>query len=201
MSANAKSKEYRELVSISQALQHEYRDENKMWNGSPFEWIKYRPSRSIGAIGEKIVSSWLALHDFNVSRSPDTEADRLVEGKRVEIKFSTLWKNGTYLFEQIRDQNYDFAIFLGVSPADAHCWVVPKNAIIRMWKEEHRMTPQHGGAKGNDTTWARLSPSCKEAADDVLFQSFGNDLHESLASIGRLTGYSPMSFSAVFDLP
>lgn len=199
MSDNSDSREYRELVAISQTLQREYQDENKTWEGSPFEWIKYRPSRSIGAIGEKIVASWLALHDFNVTRSPDSDADRLIEGKRAEIKFSTLWKNGTYLFEQIRDQNYDFAIFLGVSPHDAHCWVVPKNEIIRMWKKEHLLMPQHGGAKGNDTTWARLSPSGDDAGDDLHFQYFGNRLCDALKSIGELTGYSPESLSDSFD--
>ena len=201
MDKNINSREYHELVAISKALQREYQDENKVWKGSPFEWIKYRPSRSIGAIGEKIVASWLSLHDFNVARSPDSEADRLIEGKRVEIKFSTLWKNGTYLFEQIRDQNYDFAVFLGVSPNNAHCWVVPKTEIIRLWKIEHRLTPQHGGAKGNDTTWARLSPSCVDAADDRHFQNFGNSLSDALKSIGKLTGYLPLSLSESFDNP
>lgn len=199
MSRNSTTPEYRELVSISRALQKEYQDENQMWEGSPFEWIKSRPSRSIGAIGEKIVASWLALHDFNISRSPDSEADRLVESKRVEIKFSTQWRNGTYLFEQIRDQNYDFAIFLGVSPHDAHCWVVPKDEIIRMWKVEHVLTPQHGGHGGSDTTWARLSPAGAGAADDDHFTAFGNDLHGALERISILTGYSPCQLTEAFD--
>jgi len=199
MSQNSNTQEYRELVAISQALHREYQDENKQWEGSPFEWIKYRPSRSIGAIGEKIVSSWLALHDFNVGRSPDSEADRIVEGKRVEIKFSTQWKNGTYLFEQIRDQNYDFAIFLGVSPKDAHCWVVPKADIIKMWKVDHLLTPQHGGAQGNDTTWARLSPEASGAPNDDHFRTYGNGLRTALKSVARLTGYSPKGLSEAFD--
>ena len=196
---NSETEEYRELVSISQALSREYQDENKHWQGSPFEWIKYRPSRSIGAIGEKIVSSWLALHDFNISRSPDSQADRLVEGKRVEVKFSTQWKNGTYLFEQIRDQNYDFAIFLGISPHDAHCWVVPKQDIIRMWKVEHVLVPQHGGAKGSDTTWARLSPCGTDGADDAHFAAYGNGLRDALQAISRLTGYRPKDLTEMFD--
>ena len=196
---NSETEEYRELVSISQALSREYQDENKQWQGSPFEWIKYRSSRSIGAIGEKIVSSWLALHDFNISRSPDSQADRLVEGKRVEIKFSTQWKNGIYLFEQIRDQNYDFAIFLGISPHDAHCWVVPKQDIIRMWKVERVLVSQHGGAKGSDTTWARLSPRGTDAVDDAHFVAYGNGLGNALQAISRLTGYRPDSLTEMFD--
>lgn len=196
---NSETEEYCELVSISQTLSREYQDENKQWKGSPFEWIKHRPSRAIGAIGEKIVSSWLVLHDFNVSRSPDSQADRVIEGKRVEIKFSTQWKNGTYLFEQIRDQNYDFAIFLGISPHDAHCWVVPKADILRMWKIEHVLVSQHAGASGGDTTWARLSPRGTGAADDVHFAAYGNGLRNALRTISRLTGYRPPELTEVFD--
>lgn len=80
------SKEFRELANISLNLRDEYIKENNNWVGSPFEWIKHRPSRSIGAIGEKIVSMWLTSYNFNISRSPDSQADRIIEGKRVEIK-------------------------------------------------------------------------------------------------------------------
>ena len=199
MGVNNKTVEYHELVSISRSMQAEYAEENKHWVGSPFEWIKYRPSRSIGAIGEKIVSAWLALHDFSVSRSPDSEADRIVEGVRVEIKFSTLWRNGTYLFEQIRDQRYDIAVFLGISPNDAHCWVIPKIDLMRLWKIEHKITSQHGGQSGSDTAWARLSPDMNNAPDDAVLRSYGNGLHEALVSLSKCTGFAPRSFTAQFD--
>lgn len=199
MSKNSKTVEYQELVGISQSMQKEYAEENNQWVGSPFEWIKHRPSRSIGAIGEKIVSAWLAMHDFSISRSPDSEADRIVEGYRIEIKFSTLWNNGTYLFEQIRDQNYDIAVFLGISPNDAHCWVVPKADLMRLWKVERRISSQHGGHAGSDTAWARLSPDMDCTVDDTVLKSYGNGLHEALEAISRHTGYLPKSFSAQFD--
>ena len=189
MSKNSNTKEFKELVAISLMLKEEYPDEKKVWEGSPFEWIVYRPSRSKGAIGEKMIAAWLSMHDFNVVRSPDSEADRLIEGKRVEIKFSTFWKNGTYLFEQIRDQNYDFAIFLGLSPDDAHCWVVPKGDLMRLWKVEHTINSQHGGAAGNDTAWVRLSPSAAGAADDEALSPYGNGLREALERVSALTGY------------
>jgi len=92
------------LVGISQALQLEYQSENREWEGSPFAWIKTRPSRQVGAIGERLVAGWLAARGFNVTRSSDSDADRVIEGKRVEIKFSTLWANGGYKFQQLRDQ-------------------------------------------------------------------------------------------------
>ncbi|MBO7684721.1 MAG: hypothetical protein J6T51_08365 [Kiritimatiellae bacterium] len=145
------------------------------------------------------MSAWLALHDFSVNRSPDTEADRIVEGKRLEIKFSTLWKNGTYLFEQIRDQNYDIALFLGISPNDAHCWVVPKADLMRLWKVERRISSQHGGQAGSDTAWARLSPSMSDGADDAALRQYGNGLRDALDSLARNTGFPLQSLTSRID--
>jgi hypothetical protein len=88
-----------------------------------------------------------------VTRSPDSDADRLVNGRRAEIKFSTLWKSGVYKFQQLRDQNYEFVICLGVSPNDAHCWVIPKAEIMRRWGARDGVVPQHGGSGGTDTAW------------------------------------------------
>lgn len=188
MSTNSNSKEYKELVQISELLHEEYNNEHSAWKDSPFGWIKKHPSRTIGAIGEKIIASWLAMHDFNVSRSPDSEADRIVEDKRVEIKFSTLWENGNYKFQQIRDQHYDFIIMLGVSPHDAHCWVLEKQDVIRLWKKEHIISSQHGGIVGSDTAWINLSPY-----DSSVFSEYGPSLKGALEKIAELTGYTPRS--------
>ena len=60
------------------------------WEGSPFKWILSIPSRSKGAVGEALVDGWCAAKGFDVVRTGDSEADREIEGHRVEIKFSTL---------------------------------------------------------------------------------------------------------------
>ena len=108
------------LASIATSLEGDYAADDAAWVGSPFAWIKTRPSRQVGKIGEQLVAGWLASRGFNVSRSGDSEADRVVEEKRIEIKFSTLWKGGGYKFQQLRDQDYDLVVCLGVSPFDAH---------------------------------------------------------------------------------
>ncbi len=177
--------EVRILAGLSQALQVEYTSENRDWEGSPFEWILSHPSRKKGAIGEKLVAGWLAARDFNVTRSPDSDADRVIEGKRVEIKFSTLWANGGYKFQQLRDQDYELAICLGVSPFDAHCWVIPKTDILRLWKVEGRIASQHGGAAGTDTAWIDV----RVANPPPWLEAYGGSLSDGLAALSRITGF------------
>lgn len=119
------------LASIAATLESEYStDEADPWAGSPFEWIKGRPSRQVGAIGEKLVAGWCAAKDFDVVRSPDSDADRIIHGYRVEVKFSTLWKGGGYKFQQVRDQRYEYLFCLGVAPFDANAWLIPKAVLF-----------------------------------------------------------------------
>ena len=146
------------LIGASDTLKAEYVKDDDAWIGSPFAWIKNRPSPSQrGTICEKLVSSFLEAKDFRVSRSTDSDADRVVDGLRVEIKSSTLWQNGGYKFQQLRDQNYDVAICLGISPFAAHCWVIPKSAIMEKWGTSE-LPIQHGGQRGNDTVWLSVDP-------------------------------------------
>lgn len=83
--------EVRILAALSLAMMVDYSTDDGRWAGSPFDWIRGRPPRQKGAIAEKLVAGWLATKNFNVARSPDSDADRLIEGKRAEIKFSALW--------------------------------------------------------------------------------------------------------------
>ncbi len=140
------------LASIAGTLKRDYVREgaDDPWEGSPFAWIKTRPSRQVGKIGEQLIAGWSATKGLDVVASGDSEADRVIGGRRVEIKFSTLWESGVYKFQQLRDQNYEFAVCLGISPFDAHCWVISK-AVLRQHVIGH--TPQHTGKGGTDTFW------------------------------------------------
>lgn len=147
------------LAGIAGTLRVDYADEDLAWEGSPFAWIKARPSRQVGTIGEKLIAGYLAAKDFDVVKSPDSEADRIISGRRAEIKFSTLWASGSFKFQQLRDQNYAVAICLGVSPFDAHCWAIPKTLIMSNWGKAPGLTSQHGGRQGRDTAWLQVDPA------------------------------------------
>jgi hypothetical protein len=160
------------LAAIAATLAADYTQlEDDPWNGSPFQWIKSLPSRTVGAIGEQLVAGWSAAKGFDVTRTGDSEADRIIEGHRVEIKFSTLWANGGYKFQQIRDQNYDFCFCLGVSPFDAHAWLIPKSILLK-YVIGHM--GQHTGSQGSETSWLGFEVD----KEYPWMKPFGNTLGE-----------------------
>lgn len=172
---------FNELAVLSHELEKEYSDleKQKVWKGSPFEWIVGKPSRQVGKIGELLVEGWCSKKGFHVSHTGDTEADRIIAGRRVEIKFSTLWQAKVYTFQQIRDEDYEFLVCLGVSPSDAHVWIIPKEIL---YKYVIGHTPQHKGKEGNDTFWISF---CPEIPPNWL-KEFGGELSKAEAILRRI---------------
>lgn len=168
------------LIGLASALKHDYAGgQSDPWEGSPFAWIKTRPSRQVGAIGEQLIAGWCAAKGADIMRSRTSDYDRLINGHRMEIKFSTLWASGVYKFQQIRDQNYDHLICLGLSPWDASCWVLPKE-LLRRHVIGHM--GQHTGASGAETAWLSF-PSARPLE---WMQPFGGKLSEAWTVIDGL---------------
>lgn len=146
------------------------------------------PPGKKGKIGEELVSGYLVEKGFDVVRSTDVEADRIIAGKRAEIKMSTLWENGSYKFQQLRDQNYDFAICIGISPFDVHCWVLPKDLILDKWRNTGEISSQYREGQGSDTAWLSVNP---DAIPDWLTQ-WGGTLSSAVRLIASLTNQKPV---------
>jgi len=121
-----------------------------VWEASPFAWIKKEPSRRVGAIGEALVKAWAHHEGIRVSAASDSGHDCVLDGARIEVKFSTLWAGGDFVFQQIRDQSYEIAALLGIKPQSVQLWFVPK-AIL--W---NNAAGQHTGAEALDTKWLRF---------------------------------------------
>lgn len=145
------SPDYAELVAASVSLADDYAvGEDDPWATSPFGWILKLPSRTKGAVGEKLVAKWAENQGFQVKRSTNSDADRIINGHRIEIKMSTLWGTGGFKFQQIREQEYDYCLCLGLMPQDARAWLLPKD-LLRQYVIGHM--PQHTGSAGSDTFW------------------------------------------------
>lgn len=121
------------------------------WEASPFGWIRREPSRRKGAIGEALVRDWAAEEGLTVERALNTGHDCRLDGLRVEVKFSLLWGGGEFVFQQIRDQDYEIACLLGLEPQRVRLWAVPKDVL---WAHA---TGQHTGAAAQDTKWLRFA--------------------------------------------
>lgn len=150
------SDEFNLLAYAASYIKPEFEKDSSTWQGSPFEWALRLPSASKGKLGKRLVYQWCAVKGLSIDSSPDSQADMLINGHRVEIKFSTLWEAGIYKFQQVRDQNYEYAVCLGISPFDAHCWVVSKQ-ILRKHVIGHM--GQHTGSAGQETAWFAVKPS------------------------------------------
>jgi hypothetical protein len=174
---------FEKLAKISSAYEKAAAPPSAAWKGSPFEWILSIPSRSKGAYGEKLVQELFRLNGFDVKRPKSgSDHDRVINGHRIEIKMSTLWaKNGHYKFQQIRDQEYDYLLCLGLSPNKAHCWLIPKSQVHTGLDG---VSHQHGGKAGRDTLWLNF-PANKPPA---WMASFGGSLDSAIKLMKDLGG-------------
>jgi hypothetical protein len=98
-------------------------------------------------------------------------------------------------FQQLRDQRYDLAICLGVSPFHAHCWAIPKEDVMRLWRVEHKISSQHGGEGGADTAWIDVRPERPAA----WLVQYGGSLSEAIAVLSRITGFHPKPIGDGFE--
>ncbi|MFO1294252.1 MAG: hypothetical protein U1F07_14455 [Rubrivivax sp.] len=101
------------------------------WAGSPFAGIRTRPSRQVGKIGAPLVAGWCAARGLDVTRSSDSQAERVIAGRRVEIRFSTRRESGVYECRPLRGQDYEFAACLEISPLDAHCRALSEDRLLQ----------------------------------------------------------------------
>ena len=178
------------LVDVANGLRGDYETEEDLnWQRSHFRWIwSERSSRRRGAIGEKLVAGWCGAMNIDVKRSTDSEADRILEGVRTEIKLSTLWKTQVYKFQQIRDQDYELLICLGISPFEAHAWVFEKDWLIPRVGRLPGLSAQHGGAAGQDTAWLSVKPTHVHP----WMSGFGGDLRIATKRLREVLGLPPL---------
>ena len=174
------SPEFELLATAANFIKPEFKKVDSIWTGSQFEWVLTLPSASKGKLGKRLIYQWCAVKGLSIDSSPDSQADMLINGHRVEIKFSTLWETGLYKFQQVRDQNYEYAVCLGISPFDAHCWVVSKQ-ILRKHVIGHM--GQHTGAAGQETAWFAVKPS---SPPDWL-SSYGGTLEQAYKVLKSLS--------------
>lgn len=162
-------KDWHDLVRYTDKLSAKYKQ--TAWHNSPFAWIKMAPSKSIGVLGEDIVSAIMRGMQNEVRVVKDSRFDRVINGVPVEIKTSTLWQSGKFVFQQLRNQPYKEVYFLAIAPFEMRLWRHPKETVQSKWK------PQHTGKEGTETFWITIDADDVPSWFDVglIFQEFQNN--------------------------
>ncbi len=143
------SPEFESLISIGSYLQKDLKDKSEMWEGSPFEWVLQFSARQKSAFGRQLIESWCRTKGLIISKPKESSESLIINGKKVAIKFSTLWTTQVYKFQQIRQEGYDSILCFGLSPSEAHCWLFAREDVIK------NATPQH---KGSAEYWFVVNP-------------------------------------------
>ncbi len=90
-----------------------------------------------------MLKHWLRKRGLRVRGLKRNSASYLKIGSRlVSLKISFEWDENIFMFQQIRQDTYDYALLLGISPARVNVWVVPRT------EQRLFITPQHVGPKG-----------------------------------------------------
>jgi hypothetical protein len=122
------------------------------WDASPFGWITKEPSRRRGMIAEQLIAAWVVERGFSVRPAANSGHDLIVEALKVEVKFSSLWASGVFKFQQLRDQDYEVAVLLGLEPQEVRAWI-PTKDLLRRHVLGNPAAGQHTGRDAADTFW------------------------------------------------
>ncbi|MBV6396208.1 MAG: hypothetical protein HFACDABA_01802 [Anaerolineales bacterium] len=145
------NQDFQLLASAASYYRLEIESSDVEWENSPFNWVLDLPPAAKGKIGRNLITTWFASRGFSIKQGTGKDSFLTVNGYRCATKFSTLWSGGFYKFQQIRDEDYDFLICLGISPFESHCWVFRKSYVLQ------HATYQHRGAKGSEY-WLSINP-------------------------------------------
>jgi site-specific DNA-methyltransferase (adenine-specific) len=141
-----------ELLShLAMYIRNDIEEQSEVWKSSPFNWVTQLAAAKKGKLGKNLIASWCSIKKIPVEFAKDKSGNLLINGCKVSIKFSTLWSEGSYKFQQIRTEGYDYLICFGISPSAAHCWVISRDQVLK------GSIPQHKGSKGAEY-WLTINP-------------------------------------------
>lgn len=144
---------------------YSFNEKNDPYVGSKFEKYRNLTSKAKGAVGERWFDLWATSQGLTSFTSTNaithgvttlgegertSDFDRVINSKRFEIKFSTIWKDANcFKFQQLREsQNYDYIVFGFVYPNTVELFYIEKSKL-----DFSSLKGQHGGVGGTDTRW------------------------------------------------
>jgi 16S rRNA G966 N2-methylase RsmD len=143
------------LASTASYLQQDLEEVNDLWKDSPFEWILQLPPRSKGKLARKLVTTWCLNNNLPIVKTSESSETLIINEVTYAVKFSTLWKSRIYQFQQIKVDGPEKILCFGISPFEAHCWILEKSKVQIFGKKQHK------GAQDAEY-WVEIDPSHQE---------------------------------------
>ncbi len=118
--------EYLMLAASTTHLQGEFEKEN-IWNDNPFEWILHLLPDQKDRLARHLVAAWCRDKGLSIDKPGDERL--IINGRKTAVQFSALDADETYKFQKTGKDDPDTILYFGVSPTDAHCWVIDKSIL------------------------------------------------------------------------
>jgi hypothetical protein len=148
--------DFTSIVETLPIYEHWESSKQSIWEGSKFQSFRNIPSpKSKGSQGEKLVAQLLENLGHKVTKPLSSDYDRVINGHKVEIKVSTTWNEqlNNWTWQQIRDQDYDRIIFVGINPDEIYVWWATKGDIFEHILGNDRKRQHAGKDGGQELYW------------------------------------------------
>jgi hypothetical protein len=117
-----------------------------------------------GKLGELFIKLLAKDLGFDVSDPDPGHGDTVINGDDVEVKFTRQTEVGSFVVNQIRDQEYLYVALVVMTPVRIELFTIPKDKLIN----NQHTHGQHGG-NGSSETKIYTAKSYQE-----LIYDFGN---------------------------
>jgi hypothetical protein len=134
----------------------EDQDLDPRWASGPFLQLKTLSAKAKGKRFEQIAQAIFTHKKMSVKKAESSDHDRIVDGKKFEIKGSTITKghDDWFSFLQIRPkQDYDYLVLEAFFFDGTVKFFKIDKAAIATFIERRIFKPQHGGNSGNSGTF------------------------------------------------
>ena len=150
------------------------------WRHSPFRWLqRLPPVPKHGQVKQLLVQSIRDLTGLPVDGVTDGNGASCLQlgTLLMSLKVSFLWEDGGYKFQQIRRGPFSHLVLFGLSPEDAHLWVIPTTEPCIF------QSPQHVSRQGDV---ANYELTVGDSAPPSWLAPYGGTLADGLVVLSTL---------------
>lgn len=150
------------------------------WAASPYAWFKRLPPARRATTAHALLSRWLT--HCGVPHTPRHGAgdhDLLIGASgastRAQLRVSTLWSGGDFIFQGLKDGDYETALLLAIAPHCVYLWAPPKPLALAQLDSAGWISFPAGRAPA----WLAPHGGTLTAATALLIRGPGESLHNT----------------------